>query len=316
MIIDIHTHLIGLDEANGCYLSDKLQGSLLYKYLKMTLGLSGIGEAVVDDAYRRTLTGWAEESDLDAVGVLALDGVYDADGQLDRERTSVLISNDYCLEVCAASSALLPICSVNPDRADAIEELERVVRRGSVAIKLLPNSQDVDPAHPDHQPFWERMAQLGVPLLTHTSFEHTIPPLEQTYGEPKRLRPVLDEGVTVIAAHCASAGVAHITEHIGDWLEMLNTYPNLFGDISAMASLARFPYIGQVLDHDLARQRVALGSDFPIPVSPWLFVHEFGWEETRRLSSIDNPLQRNLETFDALGVGQSILRRGARLLRI
>mgnify|MGYP006281201747 CR=1 FL=1 len=316
MIIDIHTHLIGLDESNGCFVSSRMRGSILYKYLKMTLGLSGVDDDGLDAAYRRKLVGWAEESDLDGVGVFALDGIYDEDGELDRDETAVLIDNDYCLEVCRDSDKLLPICSVNPARNDALEELERVVHEGSVAIKLLPNSQGVDPMLPEYQPFWQRMAELGVPLITHTSFEHTIPVVEQSYGEPDRLRAVLDEGVTVVAAHCASAGVAHITEHIDDWMSMLRTYPNLFGDISAMASVARFPYISQVLDDEVAKERVALGSDFPIPVTPWLFVHKLGWSKTRELGDIDNPLQRNLETFRALGCGQKILRRGARLLRL
>lgn len=316
MMIDIHAHLIGVREENGCYISPDMRGSLLYRYLKWKLGLSSVESDELDAAYRRRLIRWAEESDLDAVGVLALDGIYDDAGELDRERTEVLISNDYCLEVCEESEALLPICSVHPGRNDALEELERVVEAGAVAIKLLPNSQAIDPMRPAYQSFWKRMTTLGIPLLTHTSFEHTIPPVDQSYGEPVRLRPVLDEGVTVIAAHCASAGVAHMTEHIDDWREMLQSYPNLFGDISAMASVSRFPYITQVLEDEIARERVVLGSDFPIPVSPWLFVTKLGWSEVRRLNDIENPLQRNLETFQSLGVNQSILRRGARLLRL
>ena len=316
MIIDIHAHLIGVREENGCYVSPEMRGGILYRYLKRALGLADVEGDDLDGAYRTKLVRWAEQSDLDAVGVLSLDGVYDDRGALDREQTQVLVSNDYCLEVCESSNDLLPICSVNPRRRDALEELERVVEAGAVAIKLLPNSQGIDPMASAHRPFWERMAKLDVPLLTHTSFEHTIPPIEQSYGEPKRLRPALDEGVTVIAAHCASAGVAHLTEHIDDWMEMLKRYDHLFGDISAMASMARFPYLKQVLDHDLARERITLGSDFPIPVSPWLFLHRLGWSEMQRLNDIDNPIQRNLETFRALGVDEPILNRGAQLLRI
>lgn len=318
MLIDVHTHLVGIAESNGCYLGDQMQGGLLYKYLKITLGLTGVEEpAKLDAAYREKFVDWVDDSDLDGVGVLALDGVYGEEGALDREATPFLVSNDYCFEVCGDSDKLLPICSVNPARSDAIEELERVVRKGAVAIKLLPNTQGVDPARPAYQPFWQRMAQLGIPLLTHTSFEHTLPVIEQTYGEPDRLRAPLDEGVTVIAAHCASSGVAHLTtEHIDDWLEMLRTYPNLFGDISAMASPARFTYVSRILEDDLARERVALGSDFPIPVTPWLFVPQLGWSKALELRDIENPLQRNLETFRALGFPQSVLRRGARLLRI
>jgi len=316
MIIDIHTHLVGTDEANGCYIGPSMEGGLVYRFLRRTLGLGDVDGDDLDAAYRDKLIAWAEDSDLDAAGVLALDGVYDENGRLDREATAILVDNDYCLEVCSRSDALLPICSVSPAREDALEELERVVDAGSVAIKLLPNSQGVDPARPGYQPFWRRMAELGVPLLTHASFEHTVPVVEQSYGEPERLRPVLDEGVTVIAAHCASSGVAHLTEHIDTWMEMLRTYPNLYGDISAMASLARFPYLTRVLEDDVARERIALGSDFPIPVTPWLFVRELGWSTTRRLSQIDNPLQKNLETFRAMGCGQSIVRRGSRLLRL
>jgi hypothetical protein len=122
--------------------------------------------------------------------------------------------------------------------------------------------------------------------------------------------------VTVIAAHCASSGVAHLTEHIDIWMEMLRSYANLYGDISAMASFARFPYLTRMLDDEVARERVALGSDFPIPVTPWLFIHKLGWTTCRELADIDNPLQQNLETYRAMGCDQSILRRGARLLRL
>ncbi|MGM0558369.1 MAG: amidohydrolase family protein, partial [Myxococcota bacterium] len=308
MIIDTHVHLIGLREDNGCFLSDKMSGGFVYQLLSYVLGLRGVEPEELDDAFREQLTEWVDESDVDGIGLLALDGVYDDDGELDYDRTHVVIGNDYCLEVAGDSDKFLPICSVNPRRKDAIEELERVVEAGAVAIKMLPNSQDFDPSAPDHQPFWERMVQLGVPLLTHTSFEHTIPAYEQEYGRPERLVPVLQEGVTVIAAHCASAGVAHIHEDFDTWQSMLREYPNLYGDISAMASMARFPYISKVLDDPLARDRAVLGSDFPIPVSPWLFSTKIGIKKAMELGKIQNPIQKNYETFRALGVEGAIMR--------
>ncbi len=316
MIIDIHVHLVALREDNGCYVSDKMSRGIVYQLLSRVLGLKGVDRDKLDEAYRDKLLGWARDSDLDGVGVLALDGVYDDDGEFDRERTHVYVANDYCLKVCEASAKLLPICSINPQRKDAIAELERVVSHGAVAIKMLPNSQGFDPGFPDYQPFWQRMVELGVPLLIHSSFEHTIPVVEQSFGRPERLNAPLSEGVTVISAHCASSGVAHIHEDIGTWQAMLREYPNLFGDISAMASMARFPYLKTVLEDEVARERVALGSDFPIPVSPWLFTTSLGFSKVRELSQIENPLQKNLETFKAMGVDNGILRRGERLLKL
>lgn len=317
MIIDVHVHLIGMSRENGCLMSPKLSSGLMYHLLTWELGLTGVGRRELDRAYRDQVVAWAEDSELDGVGILAFDGVYDELGHFDDDRTQFYVSNDYCFQVCEYSDKLLPIASVNPWRRDAFDELERVSERGAVALKLLPNSHNVDPGEARFQRFWRRVAELGLPLISHTSFEHTIPPLNQAYGKPERLRPVLEEGVLVIAAHCAGSGVAHpFEEDFGTWRAMLDEYPNLFGDISAMTSVSRFPYIHKVLADEEAQRRVVLGSDFPIPVSPMVFSPQLGWAKARELAQLTNPLQQNLEVFLALGVKEDIMKRGAELLRL
>ena len=317
MIIDVHVHLIGARQDRGCYLAPRMARGPLYAILSRLLGLHGTPPDRLDDAYAELILRLAQESSLDAVGVLAFDGVYDEQGRLDLPRTAMMVSNDYCFEVCAQSGKLLPICSVNPQRADAMQELERVAHRGAVAIKLLPNSHGFDPQAPRYRPFWRRMAQLGLPLLTHTSFEHTVPPINQLFGKPERLIPALEEGLTVIAAHCAGAGIAHpFREDFGTWLSMLRRYERLYGDISAMASVSRFPYIHKVLADPLAHERVLLGSDFPVPVSPGVFVRALGIQTTRALRQIQNPLERNLQVMRALGVSPQVERRASALLRL
>lgn len=317
MIIDAHVHLLGIREEHGCLIGKKLLKGPAYPLLTHALDLRGTSREQIDEAYANRMIAWANLSELDAIGVLAFDGVYTNAGHLDRDRTQVLIGNDYCLDVCALSDKLLPICSVNPQRGDAIEELERVVAAGSVAIKTLPNSMGFDPSNPAYKAFWQRMADLEIPLLTHTSFEHTIPPIDQIYGRPERLHPVLEQGVKVIAAHCAGSGVAHpFHEDFGTWLDMLVDHENLYGDISAMCSFSRFPYIHKVLASPLALERVIMGSDFPIPVNPSVFLPQIGPREVWRLSQLKNPLQKNLETFRALGVPNHVFERAATLLKL
>jgi predicted TIM-barrel fold metal-dependent hydrolase len=317
MLIDIHVHLLGLNPSNRCFVGGKLARPGVATLLTRSLGLSGVARHEIDDAYADLLIHWARTSSLDAVGVLAFDGVYDAAGKLDRERTALYVDNDYCLQVCGEDERLLPICSINPQRADAMVELERVVAAGAVAIKTLPNSMGFDPLNPTYRPFWRRMAQLKIPLLTHTSFEHTVPPIDQAFGLPERLTGALQEGVKVIAAHCASSGLAHpIREDFYTWQKMLRTFDNLYGDISAMASVSRGNYIHKVLADRLSTERVALGSDYPIPVSPAIFARRLGFKEAMALSREHNPLERNLRTFRALGVGQDVMERGAKLLRL
>lgn len=317
MIIDAHVHLIGVNGAKGSFVSKRMSSGIVFYGLSRLLGLRGISRDELDAAYRSRLVEWVHGSDLDAACLLGLDAIYDNQGKLDQARTHVYVSNDYVLDVAAESDELLPICSVNPMRRDAIDELERVVEAGSVAIKWLPNSQDFDPANPDFTPFYEKMAALGVPLLTHTSFEHTIPPVNQLWGKPGRLRLPLELGVRVIAAHCAGAGTAHFFEEdFGDWHDMLSEFPNLYGDISAMASISRFQYLSKVLASELARSRVIYGSDFPVPISPVVFAPRLGLKAVRDLNALDNPLQKNFETMRAMGVDDSILHRAHKVLRV
>ena len=60
-------------------------------------------------------------------------------------------------------------------RRDAVAELERVARDGAVLIKWLPITQDIDPSDARCVPFYEALAHLGIPLLSHTGWERTLP---------------------------------------------------------------------------------------------------------------------------------------------
>ena len=317
MIMDAHVHLLGIKPENGCIVGKKLLRGPAYPLLTRALQLQGTPRERIDDAYADRIIAWANLSELDAIGMLAFDGVYDAQGRLDHARTQVMVGNDYCVEVCSRSPKLYPICSINPQRRDAIDELHRVHELGAIAIKMLPNSQGFDPLDQAYKPFWQAMADLDLPLLTHTSFEHTIPPIDQLYGRPERLHLALEQGVRVIAAHCAGSGVAHpFHEDFDTWLAMLSDHPNLYGDISAMGSVSRFPYIHRVLASPLAISRVIMGSDFPVPTSPIVFLRQLGPREVQRLSKITNPLQQNLETFRALGVPDEVFTRAAKIFNL
>lgn len=316
MIIDAHVHIFALSPETGGFLSPKMSSGVVFRVLKRMLGMKGNDPAQLDRDFRKRLVKWADESTVDAMALLAFDGVYDENGNLDRKKTHLYVPNDYAFELASDSSSLFPIASINPQRKDAIDELERVVELGAVAIKTLPNSQNFDPGNLEYKYFWQKMADLKIPLLTHTSYEHTIPPYNQEYGKPERLMLPLENGVVVIAAHCASSGIAHLKEDMHTWLRMLESYPNLYGDISAMASLSRFTYIHKVLESDLAQERVIFGSDFPVPVSPILFARKLGLPKARELTKIKNPIEKNYQTFKALGVSQEIMERGAKILRL
>ena len=74
--------------------------------------------------------------------ILAQDGVYDDRGRLDTKRTHFYVPNDYLLQVTGRYPKLMvPCVSINPDRADAVDELEPLRRQRG------PRPEN-PPAHP------------------------------------------------------------------------------------------------------------------------------------------------------------------------
>ena len=316
MTIDAHVHLIGISPENGCFLSHKHTRRGFRRLHRGLLAVAGRDRSDFDRTARRRLSQWVEEAEVDYVGLLALDGAYGSDGRLDERSSTLVVSNDYLFEVIGDSPKYLPVPSINPQRRDAMDELERVAEMGAVAIKTLANTQNFDPALPRFVPFWRRMAELRIPLLAHTAFEFSLPEHHTSFGDPERLRPALEEGLTVIAAHCAAGGLRHPTEYVRRWFKLLEEYPRLYGDISSLANVVRSPYAPMVLRHPLARERILLGSDYPIPVHPLAFALKIGLKRAWRLQRIRNPIQRNLLTFRALGVDRTTEARAAEVFKM
>ena len=53
-------------------------------------------------------------------------------------------------------------------------------------------------------PFYEALAHHGIPLLSHTGWEHVLPCLDRSVADPMLLLEALKRGVKVIAAHCGT----------------------------------------------------------------------------------------------------------------
>jgi predicted TIM-barrel fold metal-dependent hydrolase len=266
-------------------------------------------------------------SELDRAVALAFDGVHDAAGAPDPGRTYYFVSNERAARIRdLAPDRLLFGASVHPHRPDALDELDRVRALGAVLVKLLPNSHGFDPADPRHGPYWRRLADLGLPLLSHGGFEHTVPVQDQSFGDPARLRPALDAGVTVIVAHCGGAGLFHREETFGAFLELAAAHPNCFGDTSALSNFWRSRYLFELLAPEaLAARypavpeeplaRLVHGSDFPIPITPSTFAGRTPRAARRELLRGEkNPLQRDIGLKRLAGLPDEVLERGAHLL--
>jgi len=268
-----------------------------------------------DEGYVQALASHVMSSCLDKCVIMAFDAVYDCRGRRDWSRTHLFVPNDYVFAVTARyPHRMVPCVSINPDRADNIDELERCVASGARGVKILPPTQGVDLARREHVPFFCRCAELDVPLIVHTGSEHAVPVLDSHLGHPRKLSLALECGCRVVACHC---GTTYRWEHpdwFVDFLAMLDEYPNLWGDTAAMCSFWGRDETLLVTRHPRAIDRVVHGSDYPLPPMPIAFRRSLSPPCVRQLRRISNPLSKDLASKQALGFGRASAERGYQLL--
>lgn len=319
MGIDMHVHMVGNGAAgSGGWLRLKGWHRALAGFMLRQLGVPAT--ALVSDLekiYAEHLLRLVRQSSLDAVVLLAHERVHDSDGTPRDDLGSMFVPNDVVLDLARCHPEFLAGVSIHPARRDALDELDRCVARGAVLMKCLPNCQNIDMSDGRYIPFWKKMADARLPLLAHTGGEHTVAVINANFADPRPLRTPLECGVTVIAAHCATSSGVFDRDYFEDWVMMLQEFPNLYGDISAMVSLNRSAHLRDCLRHEI-EPRVLHGSDFPVPVLGhrlWLN-RSLAREAFRRIQKIDNPLERDWQFKKALGFSDEVFTRVAELLRL
>jgi predicted TIM-barrel fold metal-dependent hydrolase len=316
VLLDLHVHLSAFLPGHGS-VSARAQRSLPFRYMRRQLGIPArndeAAEVAVADRLFAALEGAPE---VDAAVVLAFDAVYDADGRRDDDATHFHVDNDYARAVAARHPKARFGASVHPYRRDAVAEIERCARNGAVLLKWLPITQRFDPSDRRCFPVYDALAALGVPLLSHTGWEHTLPRLQTNAADPALLVPALERGVTVIAAHCGSGRVPGGVDHLDDFIRLTHAHERLYGDTAGMSLPNRWYAFDRLLADPVARTRLVHGSDWPVPAFPDPRRIPIG--ATRELLREKNQLRRDVLVKRAMGFpeGDPYWQRAGDLLRL
>ena len=313
MIIDCHVHVNAFTPEHG-RTSRALLGRPSFRFLRWYLGMHGMGFET-ERALSRALAMQLEDAtELDAAVILAFDAVYGDDGRLDDARTHLHVTNEYVRELADRHPKMLFGASVHPYRRDALAELERCARNGAVLLKWLPITQGFDPSDRRCFPLYEVLAHYGIPLLSHTGGEKTLPNIDTRVADPALLKPALDRGVTVIAAHCGTRSAIGEKSYVDTFVRMARDYENFYGDTSALNLPLRcyaYPYI---MEDDRVRAKLVHGSDWPLPAIPMPQFVGFGG--CARFMLDRNVLRRDIRIKRAMGFGDDYFHRSASLLRM
>ena len=318
-IVDMHCHIAGLGAGgSGCFVSPALRDNWRFTIYLRSFGVTKEemlkeGDSLVGDRISQSL---AQSKYVSRAVALALDGVVDSDGNLDTNRTEVYVPNEFVAEVAARHTNLLFGASANPYRRDALARLEWAKAHGAVLVKWIPPIMDIDPADPRLVPFYKKMAELKLPLLSHTGMEKSFSRSTEELGDPDKLRLPLSLGVTVVAAHIASAQKYHGERGPDRLARMMGEFPSLFADISALTQFDRAGALKEALTRPEFSGRLVYGTDYPLintlMVSPWYSFH-LSLAQKFSIWRTKNPWDRDVMTKHDLGVPTDVFERAGKM---
>jgi len=313
--LDIHVHLFGIgDSPSGCRMSRAVTESPLFQFLLHSLRLRGRAKTI-DESYVIALAQQLVQSALQEGLILAQDAVYDRAGEPDWSKTHLYVPNDYLFQVVARHPQLMiPCVSINPDRRDALTELERCVEKGARVLKIHPPVQGVNLADKKHTRFFQRCADLKTVVMIHTGHEHSAPIVDSASANPRKLELALDQGCTVVACHCGTGRCDDHPDMLPDFLAMTRRHKNLRGDTAVLGGLGRSRDFLRVLADEPVRDRLLHGSDFPLPALPMSFAGTIGTANALRLQRFTNLIQRDFELKEALGIVRASAQRAYRMI--
>jgi len=283
-LVDHHVHIAGLGVGGTkAFVNSKM---LTWRHpfhrlkLKVYMSSAGVADEAKADpqAVSRLRRLVASIKDHGKHRLLGFDKHYRRDGSVNLEKTEFYVPNEYVFELAERHPDLfVPNISVNPFRTDAIAELEKWARRGALVVKWLPNAMGIDPSDPKCDPFYEKMKDLDLILLSHGGEEKAVEAEEdQKLGNPLLLRRALDHGVKVIVAHCAGLGTNEdldskdrkLVDNFDLFLRLMDEtrYEGLvFGELSAMTQFNRSGKLRTMLAREDLHERIVNGSDYPLP---------------------------------------------------
>jgi predicted TIM-barrel fold metal-dependent hydrolase len=284
-LVDYHTHIVGInEEKTGAYVNkNMLKWWHIKDYIRFLVYKSSLKIDSLDNADEEVIQRLAllirSNRRHGKHYILAFDKHYNKDGTVNESKTEFYVPNEYIYNLSQKNPDIfLPAISIHPYRKDALDELDKWGKKGVKLLKWLPNAQGMNPSDPDLEPFYKKMVQYKISLLTHAGEEKAVDAEEdQKLGNPLLLRFPLDLGVKVIVAHCASLGTnedldnkdRNQVDNYELFLRLMDTkkYEGLlFGETSAQAQFNRLSKpIEAIIKRQDLHKRLVNGSDYPLP---------------------------------------------------
>ncbi|MCP4970246.1 MAG: amidohydrolase family protein [Arcobacter sp.] len=247
--------------------------------------------------------------------VLPVDAKIDSRGkEISRDKTVCSSNDDVLREYEKYPNEIIPFFSINPNRKDALDLIDKYASYGFKGAKFLQNYWDIDINDKKYIPYFEKIKEYDLPIIIHTGGEHAIES-NPIYEKVEVANSAIDVGCKVVLAHF---GVNMIMEHrlsslhnnfsfdnskFGEdyfkTIEYLENNENVYADLSAIIALFRTKIVEDLASNQKhIHDKLLFGTDYPVPFSILFSYNSLGLKKRLDLEKIVNPLDRYIEFFN------------------
>ncbi|ODC00116.1 mannonate dehydratase [Candidatus Thiodiazotropha endoloripes] len=325
--IDIHTHLL-----NPAVSFQRAYDKIAVRFFARSLGVDPT--RLRDNPYQTYIAAMAnsisQSQTVDKTCLFGVDACFDDHGrETARDKTVCAMNQDVLQVATQYPDQFIPFFSINPKRPNALELIDEQVELGFQGAKFLQNYWGVDLNEERWIPYYEKLKQHRLPLIIHIGSEYSISS-HTAFERADMLHLPLATGVTVIAAHM---GLGRFHHKLQPWrnlsknpdhfdadyftlLEMLDSQPNLYADISAILAPLRARALRHLSQQTTVHHKILFGTDFPVPFTVRYNSYDLDIRQRKKIRRIENPFDRYAAVMLAYFPEQSqIYRNHTKLLK-
>lgn len=310
--IDFHAHLLN-PNVSFSRVYDKVAISLFAK--KLGVNKDDLLERKYD-AFVEAFVGNIRNSQYVTKSVvLPVDAKIDDKGrEISRDKTVCSSNEDVLHEYQQHPDVIIPFFSINPNREDALDLIDKYVEQGFRGAKFLQNYWDIDINDKRYVKYFEKIKAYDLPIIIHTGSEHAVES-NTMYEKIEVANQAIDVGCKVVLAHFGvnmvmeqeltklhnnfSFESSKFGEDYFKTLEYLEKYENVYADLSAIITFFRTKIVEDLAKNQKqVHDKLLFGTDYPVPFSILFSYNSLSLKKRLELEEIENPLDRYVSFFN------------------
>ena len=234
--------------------------------------------------------------------VFGVDAKFDDSGNFVHKDKTVCASNEEVFAFYEQNpNEVVPFFSVNPNRKDALNLIEKYHKMGFKGGKLLHSYWETDLNDKRYEPYFKLLSELRLPLVIHVGDENSLAS-NKALESIEQLKSPLNLGCRIVCAHMGASSDGAFTALSRDpekfganyftLLGWLREFDGLYADVSALLCINKARILPHLKTQTQIHDKILFGTDFPVPFSVIFSSYDLSLRDRLALNRIQNPLDR------------------------